>query len=546
MASRVYPSAGVYTQENDMSVRATAAATSIVAAVGEASKGPVNQIVDIFDPTELETIFGIPNAQKFGFSLYCANAALAESRNLKFVRVVSEDALTAGAYFTVDDPQQIRTEVRLTVFDDGGNSPRGVYDPMETLGFTADGLANDRTLGFFCAANPGEWNNELSVRIRPSNPAGVSIEDERNYNPFHFWVDVFVGFRNSNSRPVESFLVSRSYELDGNSNQMFIEDMINNYSQYIRFKNNPFCPPQKIQREAFEFFDGGSVGTRPNIAQIAEAWELFADPEIVDVNLLMNGGYTNTTIQRRMLTLAERRGDCLAVLDLPDADREAARAVNYTVNELNYSSSYGAIYTPFIQIRDTHNSRALMIPPSGHVCATMAYTDRVRAAWFAPAGLTRGQLRVLDIAIKYKQGARDSLDRAKINVIRNIPGRGIVIMGQDTLQRYDSAFSNINVRRLVNLVKKTIANAATVANFDPNDDITRLTLRNISDDFLRPIRGGRGLYDFETVCDERNNKPETIANGDCYLDVYLDPTIPSKRIHLNSHIMPTGTYFDEN
>src|SRR5690606_22291821 len=131
MASRVYPSAGVYTQENDMSVRATAAATSIVAAVGEAPKGPVNQIVDIFDPTELETVFGIPNAQKFGFSLYCANAALAESQNLKFVRVVSEDALTAGAYLTIDDPQQPRTEVRLTVFDDGGNSPRGVYDPME-------------------------------------------------------------------------------------------------------------------------------------------------------------------------------------------------------------------------------------------------------------------------------------------------------------------------------------------------------------------------------------------------------------------------------
>lgn len=546
MASRVYPSAGVYTQENDMSVRATAAATSIVGAVGEAPKGPVNQIVDIFDPTELETIFGIPNAQKFGFSLYCANAALAESQNLKFVRVVSEDALTAGAYLTIDDPQQTRTEVRLTVFDDGGNNPRGVYDPMENLGFTADGVGNERTLGFFCAANPGEWNNDLSVRVRPSNPAGVSIEDERNYNPYHFWVDVFVGFRNANSRPVESFLVSRSYELDGNSNQMFIEDMINNYSQYIRFKNNPFCQPQKIQREAFEFFAGGSVGSRPNIAQIANAWELFADPEIVDVNLLMNGGYTNTTVQRRMLALAERRGDCLAVLDLPDSDREAARAVNYVMNDLNYSSSYGAMYTPFLQIRDTHNARALMVPPSGHVCAAMAYTDRVRAAWFAPAGLTRGQLRVLDLAIKYKQGARGSLDRAKINVIRNIPGRGIVIMGQDTLQRYDSAFSNINVRRLVNLVKKTIANAATVANFDPNDFITRLTLRNICDDFLRPIRGGRGLYDFETVCDERNNKPETIANGDCYLDVYLDPTIPSKRIHLNSHIMPTGTYFDEN
>lgn len=546
MASRVYPSAGVYTLENDMSVRATAAATSIVGAVGEAPRGPVNTIVDIFDPTELELTFGKPNAQKFGFGLYCAEHALSETNHLKFIRVVSDDALTAGAYLTVDDPQHLHTRVRLTVFDDGSNAARGVYDPLNTLGFTADGEANDRTPGYFCAANPGEWNQDISIRVRPANPAGVAIEDERNYNPYQFWVDVFVGFRNANSRPVESFHVSREYELDGSGNQMYIEDQINKHSAYIRFKNNEFCPPVKIQQEAFEFLDGGTNGTRPTAAQIAAAWEAYDDPELVDVSLLMNGGYTNTLVQRKMLQIAERRNDCLAVLDLPDEDHQAARAVNYVMNDLNYSTSFGGMYAPFIKVRDTHNARSLFVPPSGHVCAAMAYTDRVRASWFAPAGLSRGQVRAIDIRVKYKQGARDSLDRAKINVIRNIPGRGIVIMGQDTLQRHDSAFSNINVRRLVNLIKKSIASAATVSNFEPNDEITQSGLRVISDDLLRPIRGGRGLYSFETVCDSRNNPPDSMANGDLFLDLYLDPTIPAKRIHLNSHIMPTGTYFDEN
>jgi len=546
MVNRVHPSAGVYPNEVDMSLRATAAATSIVGVVGEASMGPVGVITDVFDKEDLRATFGTPDAQKYGFALYCSEQALAQTRNLKFLRVVADDALTAGAYFTVDDPTQRIPNLRLNVFDNGSNEPLGVVDPLNNLGFTADQEGVDRVLMYFCAANPGKWNDRISVRVRPAVPSGVSVDDERHYNPLHFWVDVFLDFKNANSRPIESFFVSRKYELNGDGAQMYVEDAINNGSRYIRVKNNPFCPEVKIKKEAFEFLKGGTDGSRPTDAQIIKAWEEFSDAEIVDVNLFMNSGYTKPAIQRKMIEIAERRGDCLAVLDIPDADYEAARAVNYVKNSLNVSSSYGAIYAPYVQIRDTYNDKTLFIPPSGHAVAAMAYTDYNRAVWFAPAGLNRGQVRVLGIRTKYNQGARDALDRAKINPIRNIPGRGYVIMGQETLQAFDSAFSNVNVRRLINFIKKSIASACNVANFDPNDSFTRLSLVNICGDFLAPIKQGRGLYDFEAVCDKRNNKTDAISAGDLVLDVYADPTIPAKRIHVTSHIMPTGTYFEEN
>lgn len=51
---------------------------------------------------------------------------------------------------------------------------------------------------------------------------------------------------------------------------------------------------------------------------------------------------------------------------------------------------------------------------------------------------------------------------------------------------------------------------------------------------------GRGLYWFEVICDERNNTPEIIANGDVMLDVYIDPVLPAKRIHLNAIVPKTG------
>lgn len=546
MVNKVNPSAGVYTTEEDRSARATAAATSIVATVGEAPMGPVNQIVDLFDDTQLTSIFGTPNAGKYGFALYCAEQALSQTRNLKFLRVVNTDAMTAGAYFTVDDPEQVIPNLRLNVFDDGGNTPKGMWDPFNNLGFTADQEGVESVLLYFCCQNPGVWNDRVSIRIRPSNPAGVELSDERHYNPLHFYVDVFLDYRSVASRPVESFKVSRKYELDGNNAQMFIEDVINTGSQYIRVRNNPFCGDVKIKKETFEFLKGGTDGSRVTDAQIIKGWDEFSDSEAVDVSLLMNSGYTTPAVQRAMLSLAESRGDATAILDLPDADREAARAVDYVTNRLNTSSSYGAIYAPFVQIRDTHNSRSLFIPPSGHVCAAMAYTDYNRAVWFAAAGLSRGTLRVNNIRTKYGQGARDALDRAHINPIRNIPGRGFVIMGQETLQGYASAFSNVNVRRLVNFIKKSIATAANVGVFDPNDGFLRLSLVNLCDDFLKPIKGGRGLYEYSAVCDDRNNTADIIANGDLKLDVYADPTIPTKRIHLTSHLMPTGTYFDEN
>lgn len=546
MVSRVHPSAGVYPNEVDMSLRATAAATSIVGCVGEASMGPVGVPTDVFDKEDLRATFGTAHALKYGFGLYCAEQALTRTRNLKYLRVVSNDALTAGAFLTVDDATQVIPNLRLNVFDNGSNEPLGVFDPINNLDFTADQDGVDRVLMYFCAANPGAWNDRISIKVRPSVPAGVSLEDERHYNPYQFWVDVYLDFKNANSRPIESFFVSRKYELNGDGAQMFVEDAINNFSKYIRVKNNVFCPAVKIKKDAFEFLKGGADGSRPTDAQIIKAWEEFADAEIIDVNLLMNAGYTKPAIQRKMIQIAENRGDCLAVLDVPDAAHEAARAVSFVRNELNVSSSYGAIYAPFVQIRDTYNDKTLFIPPSGHAVAAMAYTDYNRAVWFAPAGLNRGGVKVLGIRTKYNQGARDALDRAKINPIRNIPGRGYVIMGQETLQGFDSAFSNVNVRRLINFIKKSIASAANVANFDPNDSFTRLSLVNICGDFLRPIKQGRGLYEFEAVCDNRNNQADLIASGDLVLDVYADPVIPAKRVHITSHIMPTGTYFEEN
>lgn len=539
----VHPSAGVYTKETDLSQRVQAVSTSIGAIVGAARKGPVGERTLITDTAELTSTFGTPDARNYQFMMYAAEAFIERSTQLYVTRVVN-GALTAGAYLTVDDPDSATPILSLTNFDDGLNNPLGKNDPMKNLYFNPGDADLNSTMLFVCAHNPGEWNNKISVRFRPSNPKGLPVG--QGHDARHFIIDVYYNYTGPNNVPVESFVVSRRVgEVDGSGRAMFVEDVVNRNSKYIKVRNNPYCPEYIVVNQVFEFLGGGTDGNTVTHDQVAEAWTLYDDVEEIDVNILINGGYASPVVQRAMVAVAESRQDATAILDVPDEEYEVANAVRYRRNDLNVNSSYGAIYGPWVEIRDIHNNKKLFVPPSGLVAAAYAATDSNAALWFAPAGISRGQLRVLGVRKKYNQGARDALDRAQINAIRFLPGRGYVVWGQETLQAHASSTQNVNVRRLMNYIKKSIATAATIGVFDPNDSFLRLNLRSIAERFLTPILQGRGLYAFEVICDERNNKPDTIANGDIILDVYADPVIPAKRIHLTAHVQPTGSMFDE-
>ena len=76
--------------------------------------------------------------------------------------------------------------------------------------------------------------------------------------------------------------------------------------------------------------------------------------------------------------------------------------------------------------------------------------------------------------------------------------------------------------------------------FEQNDKTLRLELSNIAEGILGPIKRGRGLYGYEIICDTTNNTPELEASGDVVLDVYVDPMMTTKRIHLNAIVPRTG------
>jgi len=540
-------SAGVYDRDNDVSQRGSPVVSSIASAVIEAPRGSTSDWIYVTDKQVLREKFGIKNYSKYGFGMHCAEHTLAQTAMWIKRAVNAATARTAGAYLSVDDTSALVPVVKLVNWDNGTNKPQGVLgNPLDVLGFTAADAGVKNALLYVCANSPGEWSGIISVRIRPANPEGTEVGEFND--PTHFYLDVFLNYKGSSSIPVESYFCSRIYELDGEGNQMFVEARVNSQSNYIKVKNNSLCPAVEIRTTTIERLDGGEDGERATIAEINAAWEGIEDTDQFAVQMLVACGYENEQIVRRMNAVAESRGDAITIQDLPFDMQEVARAVNWRRNILNLSSSYSALYGPRGQVTDDVSGKKFWCPISGMVAAQYAYTDRVRAYYWAPAGLNRGQVKVTDLSKKYSLPERNALEQAQINYVRRIPGRGYVIMEQLTLQTFASGFQNVNVRRLVNGIKAMIRKAFLPSVFNPADDFERKQLKNIVDAEARTVKQGRGLYDWETICDSRNNSPADIANNDINLDFVIDPSIPARRASLTADIRNFGSSitFTEN
>jgi hypothetical protein len=514
----IHNSAGVYVQEDDRSLRAPNAPTSIGAIVGESHKGPVGVPTLVTDTQKFLDLFGKPDAS-VSFMHYSALAFLAESSRL-YVTRVAPHSLFGGLVVSVSNNLNASTAWAL-----------GEADP-EIYNFGPEDLF------LISAVDQGTWSSDLHVEIYPNTKDTLNT----------FYIDVYMANVN---RPVERHIVHMNLFKNGYGTQLNVEEFINKHSSYIRVVQNKLntsfvSTPNKQFINTFNRADivGGDNGVVATAADIINGWELLQDPEQLDINILINGGYTHVAIQAAMDQLCHDRMDCIAILDTPPTEQSVSNAVAYRRNDLQVDSSYSALYSPDYLILDKYNDRRLYVPPSGFVAAAYARTDTEFETWFAPAGTNRGRLDVQGVRYDYNLGDRDALVDNQINPTRIIPGVGIRIWGADTLQSMPSSLSNVNVRRLMLFLEKSLSIATLYGVFDPNDYILRAKLTDVCTSFLKPIKNARGLYGFDVVCDDTNNSNEIVANGDLILDVYVDPVLPAKRIHLTAIVNKTGARFN--
>ena len=317
---------------------------------------------------------------------------------------------------------------------------------------------------------------------------------------------------------------------------------------------------------------GGLHDTPSGDDYFTDGYELFQDPEIVDISVILGGPQTgnqaksiDTMVQARKDAVAFFSPPKTALLTTDELPRQSYQQVanirayrrgenstaeggteNYTTGNLNISSSYSVLDSGWKYQFDRFNDVFRYVPLNGDVAGVAVRSDFESETWFYPAGFNRGQIQnVVNLALNPVRTERDTLYQAGVNPVISQPGQGTVLFGDKTLLSKPSAFDRINVRRLFIVLEKAIATAAKFSLFELNDRFTRAQFKNLIEPFLLDVQARRGITDFRVICDETNNTPEIIDRNEFVADIFVQPTRSINFITLNFIATRTGVNFDE-
>lgn len=280
----------------------------------------------------------------------------------------------------------------------------------------------------------------------------------------------------------------------------------------------------------------------------------LSEPEQIDIDLIAAPGHSSTAVVTELLNLCQNvRSDCLAIVDPPFGltVKEIVHWQNgsHPLNTTRFDSDFGALYWPWVKIRDNFNRVDIWAPPSGSVMATIARSDQLSAPWYAPAGVNRGTVpNITDVFSRPTLEERDLMYgyRNAINpIVQFVDFEGFVIWGQKTLQRRPTALDRVNVRRLMFVIEKRIRAASRQLLFDPHDDILRQKFIRIATAILSEIQVGRGVNDFRVKCDTELNTPDVIDRNEMRARIGVQPIRAAEFIFIEFSIHRTGS-FGEN
>jgi len=300
-----------------------------------------------------------------------------------------------------------------------------------------------------------------------------------------------------------------------------------------------------LQSAAIKFYDDIAAQTQGLIGSDYDRMiNLLGNREAYQFNLLFTPGLTNDTHPTQITNIilnTQERGDNLFVTDLTLYTNSVAAAVAQAQTR---DSSYAATYWPWVRIADPATGKQVFVPASTVIPGVYAFNDKVSAPWFAPAGINRGGLStVLQAQYKLTQGQRDTLYSNNINPIATLPKQGVVVFGQKTLQKQQSALDRVNVRRLLIELKNYIRQIADTVVFEQNTITTRASFLSRVTPFLEGIQQKQGLYASKVIMDDSNNGPAVIDQNQLVGQIYIQPTRTAEFISLDFILLPSGAEF---
>ena len=316
---------------------------------------------------------------------------------------------------------------------------------------------------------------------------------------------------------------------------------------------------------------GMAAAATPETSYIYHTWkrgmDTVADPDFINMNLLVAPGLTQDKLTEHAIAICEDRADAMTIIDLPDVyipNHEAYKATRSdrvgttpasaeTAFRNRYiDSSYGATFYPWVMTADEETGRSLWIPPSVAMMGVLASSEKKSELWFAPAGFNRGGLTdgaagipITGVLTRLSSKERDTLYESNINPIASFPSTGIVVFGQKTTQLRASALDRINVRRLVIFLKKQISILATQVLFDQNVQATWDRFKALINPFLTDVKTRLGITEYRLILDDSTTTPDLIDQNILYAKIMVKPARAIEYIAIDFVIASTGASFDD-
>lgn len=388
--------------------------------------------------------------------------------------------------------------------------------------------------------------------------------------PTYHAPDVYVEEVPSGPRPIEAVgtstagFVGTAPDARARTNEAVA---INNWSQFLReFTEEEESSSTSLSNAVFGFFQNGgtrcyvvNVGRNDSIASTGrERTGVDVLEQIDEIAIVAAPGFTDAASYDALLGHCERMEDRVAVLDAPETVSSINRLTDVATVEAGGGASdeedddadseeeanedglrprqseggYGAFYYPWITIRDPLSSEVVNVPPSGHIAGIWARSDASRGVHKAPANETvRG---ALNVSYQLTRGEQAELNPAGVNCIRLFQNEGIKVWGARTVADSSSEWRYLNVRRLFNMIKESIAESTRWIVFEPNDPTLWKSIRRDVSAFLTlqwregALMGRTPEEAFFVKCDEETNPPDVIDAGLVVTRIGIAPVKPAE------------------
>jgi uncharacterized protein len=293
---------------------------------------------------------------------------------------------------------------------------------------------------------------------------------------------------------------------------------------------------------------GGASATAPDLAALLPRLDgvddaallVFAPDAWVQSQSADPTTFANLNAEVRGYVDNRPKLDLFYVADLPAqhgaTSVTAAATATQTLVSTATRSSFLGWYWPHLRVVDPVGqglNPTLLIPPAGFAAGLCARTDQRRGVWKAPAGVEATLNGVVGVEWDLLDTHQDDLNPQGVNVIRTIPGAGLVSWGSRTSVP-SSEWRYVPVRRTAMFLRKSIYNGIQWAVFEPNNQDLWRALRVTIGAFMETqfrngaFAGATSKDAYFVKVDSETTTPIDQANGVVNILVGFAPLRPAE------------------